>query len=57
MKNRLRPGTEYDGLEKIPAGSVVFLYGHLSSAPDWALVRHGRQFGWVSTEYLTPPEN
>lgn len=54
---RAGPGTEYDGLEKIPAGSVVFLYGHLSSAPDWALVRYGRQFGWVSTEYLTPPEN
>ena len=30
----------------------VRLYGTLSTAPGWALVKYGRQFGWVSQDFL-----
>ena len=30
----------------------VRLYGALSTAPGWALVKYGRKFGWVSQDFL-----
>ena len=49
---RTGPGVEYDIIGKLPDYTRVRLYGKLSAAPGWALVKYGRQFGWVSQDFL-----
>ena len=49
---RTGPGLEYDILDKLSDSAQVRLYGALSTAPGWALVKYGRKFGWVSQDFL-----
>ena len=49
---RTGPGLEYDILDKLSDSAQVRLYGTLSTAPGWALVKYGRKFGWVSQDFL-----
>lgn len=49
---RTGPGLEYDILEKLSDSAQVRLYGALSTAPGWALVKYGHKFGWVSQDFL-----
>lgn len=49
---RTGPGLEYDIIDKLPDSAQVRLYGKLSTAPGWALVKYGQQFGWVSQDFL-----
>lgn len=49
---RTGPGLEYDILDKLSDAAQVRLYGTLSTAPGWALVKYGRKFGWVSQDFL-----
>ncbi|WP_455499873.1 WG repeat-containing protein [Gemmiger sp.] len=49
---RTGPGLEYDILDKLSDSAQVRLYGTMSTAPGWALVKYGRQFGWVSQDFL-----
>ena len=49
---RTGPGLEYDILEKLSDSAQVRLYGALSTAPGWALVKYGHRFGWVSQDFL-----
>ena len=49
---RTGPGLEYNILDKLSDSAQVRLYGTLSTAPGWALVKYGRKFGWVSQDFL-----
>ena len=49
---RTGPGLEYDILDKLSDSAQVRLYGALSTAPGWALVKYGHKFGWVSQDFL-----
>ena len=49
---RTGPGLEYDILDKLSDSAQVRLYGALSTAPGWALVKYGRKCGWVSQDFL-----
>lgn len=49
---RTGPGLEYDILDKLSDSAQVRLYGTLSTAHGWALIKYGRKFGWVSQDFL-----
>lgn len=52
---RRGPGTEYDRLDSIPLGTVIYELGTSDSHPDWIVTEYNGQVGWVSRQYLAYP--
>ena len=49
---RKGPGTNYEKMDNIPYGIIVWECGYSSNVPDWVVVYYNGIYGWVSDEYL-----
>lgn len=49
---RKGPGTNYEKMDNIPYGIIVWECGYSSNVPDWVVVYYSGIYGWVSDEYL-----
>lgn len=49
---RKGPGTNYEKMDNIPYGTIVWECGYSSNVPDWVIVYYNGIYGWVSDEYL-----
>ena len=49
---RKGPGADYEKLDSIPYGTIVWECGYRSDVPDWVVVYYNGTYGWVSDEYL-----
>lgn len=49
---RKGPGTNYEKMDNIPYGIIIWECGYSSNVPDWVVVYYNGIYGWVSDEYL-----
>lgn len=51
MNLRAGPGTNFDKVTSVPAGTAVTALG-TNSDGSWVVVQVGGQFGWLKVEFL-----
>ena len=49
---RKGPGTDYEKIDSIPYGTIVWECGYRSDIPDWVVVYYNGIYDWVSDEYF-----
>lgn len=52
MNLRAGPGTDFDKVAQIPAGTAVTALG-TNADETWVVVQYEGQYGWLAKEYLT----
>lgn len=52
MNLRAGPGTDFDRVAQIPAGTTVTALG-TNADETWVVVQYEGQYGWLAKEYLT----